>query len=138
MNKNTNILEYQISELKVPCLPLNMILQAFLISHSLNTKGHAGSEKTYSIFIQNFCFSIAPIWIKVLCNGCITYQLNKPHPNQKHITEKQDFKGQSLDFNHRKSFETKGSISISSEGNLYIMVIVDAFTQYVALNPVHH
>ena len=34
--------------------------------------------------------------------------------------------------------ETKGPISPSSEGNSYIMVIVDAFTHYVALNPVPH
>ena len=33
-------------------------------------------------------------------------------------------------------FDTKGPISPSSEGNSYIMVIVDAFTRYVALNPV--
>ena len=36
------------------------------------------------------------------------------------------------------SFDTKGPISLSSEGNSYIMVIVDAFTHYVALNPVPH
>ena len=41
-------------------------------------------------------------------------------------------------FNHRISFDTKGPISPSSEGNSYIMVIVDAFTHYVALNPVPH
>ena len=64
--------------------------------------------------------------------------MNKPYPNQKQIAQKQDFKGQSLYFNHRISFDTKGPISPSSEGNSYIMVIVDAFTHYVALNPVPH
>ena len=67
----------------------------------------------------------------VLCNDCITCQLNKPYPNQKQIAEKQDFKGQRLYFNHRISFDTKGTISPFSEGNSYIMVIVDAFTHYV-------
>ena len=52
--------------------------------------------------------------------------------------QKQDFKGQSLYVNHRISFNTKGPISPSSEGNSFIMVIVDAFTHYVALNPVPH
>ena len=33
INENTNKFEYQISELKVPCLPLSMILLAFHISH---------------------------------------------------------------------------------------------------------
>ena len=75
-----------------------MILIAFNISHTQNTKGHSGSEKTFSSFTQNFYF-----------------------PN-----------------NHRISFDTKGPISPSSEGNSYIMVIVDEFTHYVALNPVPH
>ena len=57
--------------------------------------------------------------------------MNKLYPNQKQLPQKQDFKGQSLYFNHRNSFDTKGPISPSSEGNSYIMVIV-------ALNPVPH
>ena len=133
INENTDLLEYKLNESTVPCLPLSMILIAFNNSHTQNIKGHSGSEKTYSNFIQNFYFPNAPIWIKVLCNDCIVCQLNKPYPNQK-----QDFKGQSLYFNHRISFDTKGPISPSSEGNSYIMVIVDAFTHYVALNPVPH
>ena len=138
INENTDLLEYQLNDSKAPCLPLSMILIAFNISHTQNTKGHSGSEKTYSNFPQNFYFTNAPIWIKVLCNDCIVCQLNKPYPNQKQIAQKQDFKGQSLYFNHRISFDAKGPISPSSEGNSYIMVIVDAFTHYVALNPVPH
>ena len=115
-----------------------MILIAFNISHTQNSKGHSGSEKTDSNFTQNFFFPNAPIWIKVLCNDCIICQLNKLYPDQKQIAEKQDFKGQSLYFNHRISFDTKGPVSPSSEGNSYVMVIVDAFTHYVALNPVPH
>ena len=64
--------------------------------------------------------------------------IKKPYPNQKQIAEKQDFKGQSLHFNHRIPFDTKGPISPSSEGNSYIMVIVDVFTHYAVLNPVPH
>ena len=89
-------------------------------------------------FIQNFCFPKAPIWIKVLCNDGLICQLNKPCSNQNRIAEKQDFKEQSLYSNHRISFDTKGPISPFSEGNSYIMVIVDAFTHYVALNPEPH
>ena len=62
--------------------------------------------------------------------------VKKPYPHQKQIAEKQNFKWQSMYFNHRISFVTKGPISPSSEGNSYKMVIVDAFTYYVALNPV--
>ena len=59
-------------------------------------------------------------------------------PKSKTNCRKQDFKAQRLFFNHRISFDTKGPILPSSEGNSYIMVIVDAFTHYVALNPVPH
>ena len=104
------------------------MLIAFNISHTQNTAGHSGSEKTYSNYTQNFYFPNAPIGIKVLCNDCIICQLNKPYPNRKQIAQKQDFKGQSLYFNHRILFDTKVPISPSSEGNCYIMVIVDAFT----------
>ena len=107
------------SETKEPCLTLRMILIAFHNSHTLNTKG---SEKTYSNFIQNFFFPNAPIWIKVLCNDCITYQLGTPYPHQKQTAEKQDFKGHSLFFKQRISFDIKGPISPSSDGNSFIMV----------------
>ena len=136
IDENTDLLEYQFNDSKVTCLSLSMILTAFNISHTQNTKGHSGSEKTYSNFTQNFYFPNAPVWIKVLCNDCIICQLKKPYPNQKQIAQKQDFKGKSLYFNHRISFDPKGPISPSSEGNSYIIVIVDAFTHYVALNPV--
>ena len=94
-----------------------MMLIAFHTSLSLHTKGHSGSVRTYSNLIQTFYFPNAPILNKVLCNDCITCQLSKPYPNQKQIAEKQDFKEQSLYFNHRISFDTKGPIPPSSKGN---------------------
>ena len=78
--------------MKVPCLPLSLMLLAFHISHSLNTKGHAGSEKKInSNFIQNFYFPNASIWIKVFCNDCITSHLNKTYPHQKQTAKKTRF-----------------------------------------------
>ena len=47
-NENTDLLEYQLNDSKIPCLPLSMILMAFNISHTQNTKGHSGSEKKHS------------------------------------------------------------------------------------------
>ena len=82
-NEITDLLDYQTTNFKVPCLPLSMMLIAFNISHTQHTKGHSVSEKTYSNFTQNFFFPNAPIWIKVLCNDCVICQLNKPYPNQK-------------------------------------------------------
>ena len=62
INENTKLLKYQTSDSNVFCLPLSMILIAFHISHFLNTKGHAGSEKTSSNFILTFYFPNAPVW----------------------------------------------------------------------------
>ena len=95
-------------------------------------------KKTYSKIIQSFNCPKLPIRTKVLCNNCIICQINKPFPHQKQLAEKQDFEGQSLYFNQSISFDTKGPISTSSESNSYIIVILDAFTHSVALNPVHH
>ena len=120
INEITETLEYQTLNFKVPCLPSIMMLIAFHTSHTIHTKGHSGSKKTYSNFIQNFYLPNTPIWIKVICNDCKVCQLEKPYPNQKQIAQKQDLKGQSLYFNHKISFETKGPISPSSEGNSYI------------------
>ena len=110
IHESTDLLEYQTPDFKVPCFPLSMMLIAFNISHTQHTKGHSGSDKTYSNFTQNSYFPNAPIWIKVLCNDCMICQLKKPYSNQKQLAPKQDFKGQFLFFNHRTSFDTKGPI----------------------------
>ena len=54
INEDTDLLEYQSDDCKVPCLPLSMILVAFNISHTQNTKGLSGSEKTSFPFIFIF------------------------------------------------------------------------------------
>ena len=61
IKENTDLPEYQLNESTVPCLLLSMILIAFNNSQTQNIKGHSGSEKTYSNFIQNFYFPNAPI-----------------------------------------------------------------------------
>ena len=93
-------------------------------------------KKKYTIFVHHFYFPNALNWLKDLCNGCLTCQVKNQNPHQKQLAEKQDFIGQSLQFNHRISFDTKGPTSTFSEKIIYIMVIVDAFTQCRALNPV--
>ena len=45
INENTDILENNTPDSKVPCLPLSMMFIAFNISHIQNTKGHSRSEK---------------------------------------------------------------------------------------------
>ena len=57
INENTDLLEYQLDDSKVPCLPLSMILIAFNITHTQNTKGHSGSKKNIFKFYTKFLFS---------------------------------------------------------------------------------
>ena len=64
--------------------------------------------------------------MKVLCNDCIICQLNKPYPNQKQIATKQDFEGQSLYFNHRISFDTKGPYQIIDKPNEVTYKLTDS------------
>ena len=56
INENTDLLEYQLNDSKVPCLPLSMILIAFNITHTQNTKGHSGSEKNILELYTEFLF----------------------------------------------------------------------------------
>ena len=115
-----------------------MILLAFHISYLLNTKRHAGSEKTYSNFIQNFYFINSPIRIKVFCNGCITNQLNKLYPHKKQIAEKQVFEGQIYTLPTEYHSTQKDHYHPLRKETHIQMVICDAFTHYAALNPVPH
>ena len=124
ITENSDILKYHIPETKVHFISLSLVTIAFHSLNSLHTKRHAGSEKTYSSFNQKFYFP--------------TCQITKPFSHQKQPAEKQDCNEQNLYFKLEKKIDAKGTISRSSEITSYIMVIFDAFTCYVALNPVPH
>ena len=57
-NENTDLLEYQLNDSKVTCLPLSMILIAFNISYTQNTEGHTGSEKNILKLYPKFFISL--------------------------------------------------------------------------------
>ena len=100
INENTDILEYQTPDIKVPCLPLSMMLTAFHTSHSLHTKGHSGAEKTYSKFTQ--CTDLDESIIQRLHN----MSMKQIIPNSNTNCRKQVFKEQNLYYNHRIPFDT--------------------------------
>ena len=56
INENTDILEYQTSDIKVPCLPLSMMLIAFHTFRSLHLKGHTKGHKKILKFCSKFPF----------------------------------------------------------------------------------
>ena len=46
INENTDVLEYQTPDFKLPCLPLIIMLIAFNTSHTLHTKEHSAPQCT--------------------------------------------------------------------------------------------
>ena len=65
---------------------------------------------------------------------CLHCQTSKSMPKLL-MAPQQPFLEVSPYFNHRISMDTKGPNSPSSDGNSYVYVIVDAFTDYVVLHP---
>ena len=74
--------------------------------------------------------------MSIFIHDCIECQHNK-HINQKIQTATiQTFSENASFFNYRKSMDTKGPINPPSKQNSYILVIVDAFSQFVVKVPV--
>ena len=62
--------------------------------------------------------------------------INKSLPGTHQLAPVQPFKEVSQYFNHRISIDTKGPLFPPSNGYNHLIVIVDAFTHYVVVNPV--
>ena len=68
----------------------------------------------------------------MLTQDCLNCQTSKSMLHL--LVAQQPFLEVSPYFNHLISMNTKGPISPSSDGNSYVYVIVDAFTNYVVLH----
>ena len=132
----TNNLLYYIRETQSPKigLPLSLLLTTFHNAHSHNLSGHPGREKTHATIIKTNYFPIIKTWIAILTEDCLNCQTSKSMPNLL-MAPQQPFLEVSPYFNHRISMDTKGPISLSSDENSYVYVIVDAFTHFVVLHP---
>ena len=83
INENTDILEYQTSDIQVPCLPLSMMLIAFHISHSLHTKGHSGAEKNMLKFYTTFLFPKCTNLDKSIMQRLLNMSIKQTKPKTK-------------------------------------------------------
>ena len=130
-----NKLLYYIQETTSPkiCLPLSLLLVIFYIAHFHDLSGYPGREKTRDNH-RKLLFSNIITCIAILTQDCLSCQTSKSIPNLL-MAPLQPFLEVSPYFNHRISMDTKGPISQSSDGNSYVYVIVDAFTNYVAIHP---
>ena len=106
----------------------------FYKAHSHDLSGHPGREKTHATITENYYFPNINTWIAILTQDCLSCQTSKSMPNLL-MAPQQPFLEVSPYLNHCISMDTKGPVSSSSDGNSYVYVIVDAFTQYRVLHP---
>ena len=82
INENTDILEYQTTDIKEHCLPLGMMLTAFL---TYTLKGHSGAEKNilkhYTKFLFPKCTNLDKSIMQRLHNMSIKQTIPKPKTN---------------------------------------------------------
>ena len=83
INENTDLLEYQFPDSKFPCLPLSMILVAFNISLTKNTKGHSGSEKNILEFYTKLLLSKRPHLDKSIMQRLYNMSIKQTSPKSK-------------------------------------------------------
>ena len=125
-------MKHHFLETKVLCRPLSLTLVAFPISHSLHTKGHAGSEKKKYIlkFHSKFLLSNCTTPNIFLLIVYIANYANISHTQSKWRKNK-IVKDKVFFFNHRTSFDTKGPISPSTGRISNKNVIVVTFARYI-------
>ena len=112
----------------------SLLLTIIYIAHSHDLSGHPGREKTYALITDNYYFHKIKTWIAILTQNCLISQTSKSMPSLL-MALQQPFLEVSPYFNHPMSMDTKSPISSSSDGNCYVYVIVDAFTNHVVLHP---
>ena len=118
------------------CLPLCFLLMTFYINHNHKLAGHPGAERTLKQIERIYFFPGLSTWVKIFIYDCLECQSNKSLPGTHQLAPVQPFKEVSQYFNHRISIDTKGPLFPPSNGYNHLIVIIDAFTHYVVVNPV--
>ena len=145
INEDTNLLQILETDeivLNIPrkeykiLLPFSLILPIFDVTHYGELQGHTGIQKTYDMIRQTFYFPGLFKWIYSLVKDCIDCQTQKHVSKHKIQTAKLLSPGRDvtrpMDTLH---IDYKGPINPKSNGNQYILVIVDAFSRFVQAYP---
>ena len=114
------------------CLPFKLFQVAFLKTHA---HGHAGEKLSLKTFNQFYYIPQAPYWFSIFIHDCLECQKSKIFTTKQNIAPPLPFHENANYFNYRVSIDTKGPINPSSNGNHYIFVMVDAFSNYVVVVP---
>ena len=83
--------------------------------------------------MDKYYLSNLTTWIKILIADFIQCQTNKVFANTKTKSKQEQLAPTETYFNEMILIDTKGPIHPTSEGNNYILVIVDAFSHYVTI-----
>ena len=81
INENTDLLEYQLNDSTVPCLPSSMILIAFNISHTQNSVFRENIFKFYTKFLFPKCTNLDKITMQGLHSMSVKLTLSKSKKN---------------------------------------------------------
>ena len=111
------------------CLPLTLLLCVFYENHC--TQLVIQDLKKKRNIMEKYYFPNLTTWIKILIADCIQCQTNKVFASTKTKSKKEQLAPTKSYFNEMIMIDTKGPIHPSSEGNNFIFVIVDAFSNYV-------
>ena len=111
------------------CLPLALILLTFEKAHG-PISGHFGVEKTFIAVNEHFYFPGLYKWIRGIVNDCIRCQASKAQKKTLNTAPLIPFSELTPNFNFRISIDTKGPINPPSNGNSYIISILEAFSHF--------
>ena len=108
-------------------------------TNQTHSHGHSGEKLSSETLNQFYFIPHLPLWFSIFIHDCIECQTNKPFPiNSQNISPPLPIYENATHFNYRISMDTKGPISLSSQNNSYIFVIIDAFSHFVVTNPAPH
>ena len=115
------------------CLPLTLLLFTFYENHCIDLVGHTGLEKTIRNIMDKYYFPNLNTWLKILLADCIQCQTNKVFANTKTKSKQEQLATTKTYFKEMIMIDTKGPIHPTSEGNNFVFVIVDGFSNYVTI-----
>ena len=115
------------------CLPFKLCHAAFNKPYA---HGHSGIKNSIKAFNHFYFIPFLNKWMSIFIHDCIECQQNKHIIRKIQTATIQTFSENASYFNYRISMDTKGPINQPSNQNLYIHMIVDAFSHFVVTVPV--
>ena len=123
-----------IGKLKI-IIPLNLIIPIFNLAHNGPLQGHHGRTKTLHAIQTTYYFPGLYKWIATLTKDCFLCQTNKPIQKNRNTAQIQSPVRKITETFHTIHIDFKGPLSPTSNGNSYILVIIDSFSRFIQATP---